>query len=328
MSIFVKSIANTYFLLGFFVIGHLSLSAQEQWKIVYMNRSPNVFYNITFSDSLNGYVVGQGGIMIKTNDGGTTWDSINSGTNQTLYSVQFANKNIGYACGYNGTIIKTNDAGKTWVLQKTLTTDYLQIIKVISTDTVYAFGQHGRILKTSDGGKTWITLKKITFNDIACIHFYNSKNIILVSDSWADSSIIYSTVNAGLKWKKVSNGNFYINEFSFINSDTGYAIEYFDIILRTTDSCKTWKPIHTIKNGLYKTRLSSIQFSDKITGYVAGDNTLLKTSDGGITWTKVVLAELGNNFVIHYLFITPEKKGFILASVNKKNVIMKSTILH
>jgi hypothetical protein len=61
---------------------------------------------------------------------------------------------------------------------------------------------------------------------------------------------------------------------------------------------------------------------------VAGDNTLLKTSDGGIIWTKVVLVELGNNFVIHNLFITPEKKVFILASVNKKNAILKSSNAH
>jgi photosystem II stability/assembly factor-like uncharacterized protein len=327
MSIFVKFIAKTFFLLGFFVIGNLSLITQEQWKTVYINRSPNVFYNITFADSLNGYVVGQGGIMIKTTDGGATWDSINSGTNQTLYSVQFANKNIGYACGYNGTIIKTNDAGKTWVLQKTLTTDYIQKIKVFSADTIYAFGHNGRMLKTVDGGKSWNTIKRFTLDDVLVIQIYNSK-IFLIAKSDADSSSVYKTKDGGLSWKIFSTKKCSVYKDYMIDLKTGFAISLYDKIFTTADSCKSWKEIYCINNGVLKKELTSISFANKNTGYVAGDNTLLKTSDGGTTWTKVVIAELGNNFIIHNLFITSEKKGFILASVNKKNVILKSNTIH
>ena len=109
MTFFIKSLKNNILLSVFFILFILVSQAQQHWQEVYSYKSSCAFYDITFSDSLNGFIVGQDGIMFKTVDGGDTWDSISSGTKQTLFSVSFSDKNNGYACGKNGTIIKTSD---------------------------------------------------------------------------------------------------------------------------------------------------------------------------------------------------------------------------
>jgi photosystem II stability/assembly factor-like uncharacterized protein len=325
----MKSLCASYFksllILIFSVSCFSSSVAQENWNTVYMKKSANVMNDITFADSLNGYIVGQNGLMLKTTDGGNSWDSISSNTNQTLYSIVFANKNTGYACGHNGTIIKTIDGGKTWELQKTLTTDYFKIIKVISADTAYAFGHNGRMLKTTDGGKNWVNIKRIVHNDIEAVHFYNSKTFIIASSDWNDSSVIYKTKDAGLSWNIINHSKSYIFEFCSVDTMRAYAIQYYDNILKTTDGCKTWQEIYGIKNGMYKTKLSSIQFINKDTGYVTTDNSFLKTTDGGTTWNILMLDELGSKYFVDKFYITPLRKGFILAKINKNNVVLKST---
>jgi photosystem II stability/assembly factor-like uncharacterized protein len=320
---FAAKIMKTILLIYFSLLSFFALNAQEQWKTVFVKRGANVFNDITFTDSLNGFVVGQGGVILRTTDSGNKWDSLNSGTSQTLCSVSFVNKNIGYTCGYNGTILKTIDAGKTWVLQKTLTTDYLKCIKALSVDTVYAFGRNGRMLTTTDGGKCWNFLKRITFQDINYVHFYNPKTFIISASTRLDTSVIYKTKDAGLSWKTVNPENNFTTKL-FLFDSIGYAVGYYNKIYKTTDSCKSWKEIYCVKDGLNKSLWSSIYFADKNTGYVAGSCSgkplLLKTSDGGNLWEK---DEVVVSYFLGKIYIASEQKCFILASAKGKNVILK-----
>ncbi|MES2516517.1 MAG: YCF48-related protein [Bacteroidota bacterium] len=79
---------------------------------VYGNASYN---DITFSSTNNGWIVGSGGILLKSIDGGSSWQSQVSGTTKSLVAVQFLNNQVGFACGNSGTtLIKTIDSGNTW----------------------------------------------------------------------------------------------------------------------------------------------------------------------------------------------------------------------
>jgi photosystem II stability/assembly factor-like uncharacterized protein len=162
-------------LLIFLYLMSFAAFSQSTWKEVYSEKKSHLLQCITFPDSLIGYAVGQGGRIVKTLNGGNSWDTIVSGTKQTLFYVCFSDKNIGYACGNSGTIIKTFNGGKTWNLMNTLTTDRLNIIIPIDNDTVFAFGERGRMLKTNDGGKKWQVLKRLTLYDISSAQFLNAK---------------------------------------------------------------------------------------------------------------------------------------------------------
>ena len=57
------------------------------------------------------------GTILKTNDGGASWDSKTSGIKSELTDVSFINANIGWIIGANGIILKTTNGGTTWTPQ-------------------------------------------------------------------------------------------------------------------------------------------------------------------------------------------------------------------
>lgn len=54
------------------------------------------------------------GTILKTTDGGTTWNSLESSTSNHLIGVSFTDQNNGTAVGLFGTAIRTTDEGNTW----------------------------------------------------------------------------------------------------------------------------------------------------------------------------------------------------------------------
>ncbi len=116
---------------------------------------------VCFTDKNNGYAVGGYyhyndslyvlGFILKTTNGGNTWDTILCGTTNWLTSVYFTNANTGYAVGKSGTIINTDDAGKTWTSQSCGISENLNSVFFTNNETGCAVGQKGTILKTTGG---------------------------------------------------------------------------------------------------------------------------------------------------------------------------------
>ena len=102
----------------------ISVFAFSQWT--WQNPLPqgNPLKSVYFTDSNTGYAVGDLGTILKTNNGGTTWTVLSSGTTNRLYSVYFTDANTGYAVGgeylssltQTGIILKTSDGGITWTV--------------------------------------------------------------------------------------------------------------------------------------------------------------------------------------------------------------------
>ena len=56
-------------------------------------------------------------MILKTNNGGTTWIEIGNEIYGVLKCIYFIDANSGYAVGMNGTILKTFNGGTTWLFQ-------------------------------------------------------------------------------------------------------------------------------------------------------------------------------------------------------------------
>lgn len=61
--------------------------------------------------------VGERGIIISSDDGGTSWQQSKSPVSVTLTSVRFVDEKLGWAVGHGGTILATQDGGVSWVRQ-------------------------------------------------------------------------------------------------------------------------------------------------------------------------------------------------------------------
>src|SRR5437660_8132005 len=61
-----------------------------------------------------GWAVGDGGTILHTSNGGSTWSPQTSGSNSSLLGVAFPDATNGWAVGSPGTILHTSDGGSTW----------------------------------------------------------------------------------------------------------------------------------------------------------------------------------------------------------------------
>lgn len=89
------------------ILTTLTGSSYTQW--LWQNPLPqgNPLNDIAVIDSNIAYAVGYWGTIIKTTDGGFTWDEKSLLIHNKLNSVCFLNENIGWAVGDTGIIIKT-----------------------------------------------------------------------------------------------------------------------------------------------------------------------------------------------------------------------------
>jgi photosystem II stability/assembly factor-like uncharacterized protein len=88
----------------------LSLFAQ-QWHSVEPRVVDQTLFSISFCDSLHGAAVGENGIVLHSNDGGSSWELQQSGVTDTLLDISFGDSLNGMAVGTHGTWIKTEDGG-------------------------------------------------------------------------------------------------------------------------------------------------------------------------------------------------------------------------
>lgn len=72
---------------------------------------------IFFATKMIGYAGGSGGALIKTLNGGLTWELMNTGTTQSIEDIHFVNAKTGYAVGGSGLIMKTTDGGDNFNLK-------------------------------------------------------------------------------------------------------------------------------------------------------------------------------------------------------------------
>jgi hypothetical protein len=97
-----------------------------------------------------GYTVGDS-VILKTADGGMTWNNVSGETIYGVVSVYFIDANTGYAAG-GGQLIKTIDGGNTWNYTESGINSGLYSIFFIDANKGYAVGGSGTIMTTSDGG--------------------------------------------------------------------------------------------------------------------------------------------------------------------------------
>jgi photosystem II stability/assembly factor-like uncharacterized protein len=220
-----------------------------------------------------------------------------SGTVNTLYSAFSPNEGTCYAVGNAGTLLKTTNGGNNWTILSSLTTNALCSVFFTDSNAGYIVGTAGTITKTTDGGVKWIILQGgITNNNINSIFSFDANNFNLVGDYIT----ILNTTNSGKNWQTYSSEtNSKLLSVFFLDKINGFASgsESFNaFILKTTNGGISWS-----KNIFYDiVWLSSIQFTSRNVGYIAGKsfhtnppyagylgNCIIKTTNSGLNWFTI-----------------------------------------
>lgn len=208
---------------------------------------------------------------------------LSNGNNQRFDDVFFLNKNIGWAVnGSYAAVYKTTDGGDTWINQLSELTPslpgnyYFRNVEFLTENIGFIGTLNGVFLKTIDGGTTWTIVTNFSTNPPA----------ICGLDA-VGTSTIYGC------------GAYFSPAY----------------IIKSTDSGESWQ---YIEMSMYANALVEIVFQDESIGFAAGKNekggVILKTIDGGISWTEVFNTAIPGEYVWK-LELLPTNSNFVFGAV-------------
>ena len=117
--------------------------------------------SVSFLDSNYGVAVGIDGYILRTTNGGKSWERISNKRKNHLFRVK-ARDGFFYAVGLNGTVLLSTDKGKTWEFDGPggdLSFSWFYGIE-IQGGNVHLSGENGRIIKKEvASSKDWEILK-------------------------------------------------------------------------------------------------------------------------------------------------------------------------
>jgi photosystem II stability/assembly factor-like uncharacterized protein len=228
------------------------------------------FYDVQALTKDRAFVVGYGGKILETTDGGMNWTVHQSGTDLALYSIRFTDPQHGFISGQDGVILHTADGGKTWQKQESnavfedkdgKTPLFLFALYAIDNDHAWAVGDRSILTSTSDGGKTW-----------------RARKIKMEADLSGGESIAAADP--------------VLYDIKFVDAQNGWIVGEFGKILHTTDGGETW---HEQEKSLMEgtsyfdlldlPTLYGVYMQDAQHGLAAGiEGHIARTTDGGQRW--------------------------------------------
>jgi photosystem II stability/assembly factor-like uncharacterized protein len=261
----------------------------SSWDIQNSGTS-NHLMAVCFTHADTGTVVGDGGTILRTTDGGTTWTPQISGTINSLEDVFFADANTGTVVGGGGTILHTDDGGTTWVPQTSGTSEDLSGVHFYVNPDIFpglswgnAVGSNGIILRTTDEGATWTPQTSGVGTWLLDVHLDKPLSIRAVGVLG-----IIGTIDGGTTWTPEDHdltgiptlSGVYIDSDNFVDVIVGTSWGE-GVVLKLSPGMWTKQNIGTVPP-LYDVSFSP---TDPLYGMaVGGEGTVLSTATRGTTW--------------------------------------------
>ena len=237
-------------------------------------------------------------------DQGKMWYKASSSTAYTAAAVNilplsglaYASSSTIITVGQKGTILTSTDAGASWKMVYSGTGENLTGVSASGNKAV-AIAATGTVLYSADAGQSWT---KVTTPPAAPTGVKVTPNVVLITSGTS----LYKSVNGGAGYTAETLPStpagtlrsvwLDADGYGFIVGDNGAA---YRIKPATTTGTNTFA--YTLVagdatagatqddkgSGIPVQTLSAVQFSDRLTGYITGPNSLvLKTVDGGYHW--------------------------------------------
>lgn len=226
------------------------------------------------------YTVDSEGIIIKTVNGGETWETIYplSGTVHSFTRIEFVSPLKGFVVGWGNTFMMTEDGGATWV-------DI-----VAGTDIYYYSG----------------------------LNFYDENNGFAMGLNLSNGLDSYITNDGGITWNLLTNTT-NMAEFAsaYADENTLFTVGKDQVISKSEDGGENWSIINTGIQGFYN---FEVYFKDLNNGIVSTeDGTLLTTHDSGLTWDSFSTGYhnfYGLNYVGDHIYAAGTDEDVYLSSDN------------
>lgn len=233
-----------FFFALFLVFATVESTQAQPWTL-YQTGVPYSLFAVDFKDANTGLAVGQGGTIIRTIDGGQSWNLVYQHLTIWLNDVKWqgaGNPTWAWAVGLNGVILKSTNDGANWTVSKD-STDVLHTLRGLETwgvDNVLAVGYAGAMFQTNNGGGAWTQRTDIpwTMHSIAFSPNFAVDGRAIISGT---DGLIWRSTNFGANWVSKPSGRFdYLNDVVFITPDVAMICGNNGTILRSTNWGNTW----------------------------------------------------------------------------------------
>jgi photosystem II stability/assembly factor-like uncharacterized protein len=240
--------------------------------------------------------------LLKTTDGGRTWQSVAPVASSAYSSLSFVDANNGWVLRSTGQVYRTQNGGQTWQAQS---------VPTPTGRVVFADLQHGMaignsvIYATSDGGQNW------NFASFSGVYTATAIRLRPSGAGWlvGQKGEWWRTADYGATWQRADRrpaGN--AAQAQFLDPTHGWVMKDYTTLARTADRGQTWQDVDlrtktsTSPLDWSSASVQAMHFVDQDTGFVAvldyGPGSIprlfsLATRDGGQTWATVQQPALG-----------------------------------
>ncbi len=154
--------------------GHVLVS-RDQGRTWHQKQVPTLstLTAVCLHDGNLGWAVGHDAVILRTGDGGETWDLVHYAPDEErpLLDVWFRDEAHGYAIGAYGYFLETEDGGDSWTDREIDTTVeeedefygggfeyHLNHLTRSGAGRLYIAAEAGTVYRSDDGGESWVTL--------------------------------------------------------------------------------------------------------------------------------------------------------------------------
>lgn len=271
----------------------------------------NLLYAVATVDTSTAWVVGEGGTILKTINGGDIWTAQVSGTTDNILDISAASADVAFAVGnhWDGAtstttpfVLKTTNGGSNWAYMAMDATMIYRADKVAAADanTIWVGGVKSApaYLKSGDGGSTWTVQNtgietNYTFSpwELVAADANNVWSVGGMGTMDYGQGFVIKTANGGTNWSREYVGPVFWYDVSTVGTQdiwiVGYQFDYYLGIStlafsRSTNGGVTWSDIHMNEKGIHIVEAVGGGVA-WVADYAAN---IWKTTDGGNSWTK------------------------------------------
>jgi len=247
------------------------------------NYFPN-FNKVIFINDNIGIVVGDDGVIVRTENAGKNWHNLGLHEDNDLLSIAYIpsenTETLGnvVAVGEKNTILVSRDLGKSWVSESFNSGRDIKDISLVSKNNfiMVGDGSHARLL--DDNGQSKRRLKIPGGGNINAVSVNKNNEIIIAGER----GIIHKLNEYSSSAKRVSNNN-KDNITSVVLSDDQFALAVTEngIVLRSEEGGGSWD----ITSINVDEHFSRVILDGKNRAFLVGKNGVIKQSnDSGKSW--------------------------------------------
>jgi photosystem II stability/assembly factor-like uncharacterized protein len=280
------------------------------WSTVASAAGGDALTDVAFANGSLGVAVTGQGAVLRTTDGGATWSVpiVLDGAG-ALQTVAFADANTVVAMSGGGNVVRSTDGGLTWTAGENLFfagAGFLPRLKFRSATTGYAVGNYGQVWRTTDAGQSWsLVAGGSTLGDFFSVRFRGGDGLA------AGNGGVWLTQNGGASWNKVDDFSSF--DVALLGSSVRVAVGFQ--IRRSSDNGQTWTTVYDNVSGQLFTAVDFVPSTGTATtgvavGSGAGGGSMLRTTDGGLSWSPVAI---GTVPALSAVSFSPTQPGLGLA---------------